>query len=124
MGDQIEAGWEMTKYELAHALLLWGELHCQMQALEERIEQAVLEGGATVVVGNVRARYSKGRKSYDYKAIVDALEPAVAVDTVALFTTMPRIPAPVVDWRGLAKSLGLEAPFKQASPGVRVLWED
>ena len=52
--------------ELAHKMLEWQEAQARADLLKMDIEAAVLQIGKTQTVGNVRATYSAGRKSYDY----------------------------------------------------------
>ena len=60
---------------LAEKMLEWRRLKLQFNEIEEQIKAAVLEQGKTVVVGDVRARYSKPRKTYDYEATARANAP-------------------------------------------------
>jgi hypothetical protein len=48
-------------------MLKWEEVRRELDALEAEIKSAVLELGKTQTVGNVRATFSAGRKSYDYQ---------------------------------------------------------
>lgn len=113
----------VTQHVLAKLLLDWGDLHRQLLVLEDTIQASVLGLGKTVLAGNVRARYSTGRKSFNPRAAVQALDPPVAPETLVLFTSVPKTPAPRVDWRGLAKALSLDVPYEQGEPSVRVMWE-
>jgi hypothetical protein len=118
----------MSKRELAQAMLLWGDLHCQMLDLEKAISRAVLVHKETVVVANVRARLSKGRKTYDYEKHVKGAIPPVDPQAIALkytHTPEPIEPKPVVDWRAIVNDyqLGLP-PYTQKPPSVKVIWED
>ena len=56
---------DMNASELAIAMLNWEQKKNELDALELVIKAAVLEMGNTQTVGNVRATYSGGRKSYD-----------------------------------------------------------
>ena len=66
----------MNETELAMKMLQYGELRSTLDALEAQIKTAVLERGKTQTVGNVRASYSTGRKTYDYEATINAAESA------------------------------------------------
>ena len=62
----------MDPSTLAVKMLEWETTQRAADALRAEIEAAVLEVGKTQTVGNVRATYSAGRKSYDYEAVVRA----------------------------------------------------
>jgi len=57
----------MNNSELAAKMLQWEEMQKAADELKSEIEAAVLEIGKTQNVGNVRASYSKGRKSVNYQ---------------------------------------------------------
>lgn len=98
-------------------MLAWEETQREADRLRSEIEAAVLELGKSQTVGNVRASYSAGRKSYDYdKAIQIALESG-AVGTAELKT----FEYSELDARGACKGLGIEAvPYTQSEPSVSV----
>lgn len=99
---------------LAQTMLQWERAKKQLDDIETAIQDAVLQIGKTQTVGNVRASYSKGRKSYDYQAAADG-HPMVSSATIELFTT------PKVDWRGICKRVGIDdVPFTQSEPNVSV----
>jgi hypothetical protein len=56
--------------ELAMALLKWEEKKRELVALEDEIKAAVLTLGKTQNVGNIRASFSKGRRTFDYRGAV------------------------------------------------------
>lgn len=56
----------MTASELALLMLKWEEKQKEIAVIEAQIKGAVLTIGKTQTVGNVRATYSAGRKTYDY----------------------------------------------------------
>jgi len=66
----------MNETELAMKMLQYGDLKATLDVLEAQIKIAVLERGKTQTVGNVRASYSTGRKTYDYEATINAAESA------------------------------------------------
>ena len=107
----------MNATELATKMLEWELGRRALDALAEKIEAAVLEIGKTQTVGNARAAYSGGRKSYDYREAADGHRLANKA-TVGLFTTT--IPATAkVDWRGICLHAGIEdIPFTQSEPKV------
>jgi hypothetical protein len=64
----------MDSSQLARLMLDWGELCGRMEQLEVEIRAAVMEIGKTQTVGNVRATYSGGRRSYDYETAVKSAD--------------------------------------------------
>jgi len=104
---------------LAQKMLDWGKLQQEASTLAEEIRAAVLDIGKTQTVGNVRASYSRGRKSYDYQEAADG-HIMVGEATVRLFTTI--IPETKrVDWKSLCLHSGIEdIPFTQSEPSVKV----
>jgi hypothetical protein len=107
----------MNPTELAHAMLEWETTQRKADELAETIKAAVLEIGKTQTVGNVRASYSAGRRTFDYREAADG-HPMVSEVTIGLFTT---IPEPRIDWAGICKHAGIEdIPFTQTAPSVSV----
>ena len=103
----------MDNSELAKLMLDWEQAQTQADALKLKIQDAVLALGKTQTVGNVRATYSQGRKSYDYET--GAVEhPAFTLDIATQHSKM------VVDWRTVCKELGAQAPFTQSDPSVTI----
>ena len=104
----------MEASELAVKMLEWERVKLQLDALAEEITQAVLAVGKTQTVGNVRATYSGGRKSYNYQDAADG-HPMVSDATLDLFTRT----VVTVDWKKVCEHVGIEdVPFKQSEPGV------
>lgn len=106
--------------DLAMKMLRWEEAQRFADELRGAIEDTVMQIGRTQTVGNVRATYSKGRKSYDYREA--ALEGDVDVSnaTIELFTVTP---APKTDWRKICEHVGVDKadiPFTQSPPSVMV----
>jgi len=60
----------MNASELASAMLAWENAQRLADALRAKIEAAVLKIGKTQTVGNVRASYMAGRRTFDYEAAV------------------------------------------------------
>ncbi len=108
---------EINMSELAKMMLQWELAQRKADEIKEAIQDTVLQIGKTQTVGNVRASYSAGRKSYDYKeAAYD--HPMVGRATIELFTTTP---VPTIDWRGICKHVGIDdVPFTQSEPRVTV----
>ena len=109
----------MDATELAEKMLYWERAQRKADALAAEIQAAVLEIGKTQTVGNTRASYSAGRKSYDYQAAADGHK-WVSEVTVFLFTTI--VPQTEnVDWRGICQHVGIEdIPYTQSAPSVTV----
>jgi hypothetical protein len=104
----------MEASELASKMLEWERKKRELDALEDEIVQAVLAVGKTQTVGNVRATYSGGRKSYDYQAAADG-HPMVSDATVELFTVVTSR----VDWKKICEHAGIDdVPFTQSEPSV------
>jgi hypothetical protein len=95
----------MDKTYLARTMLEWQEAQAKADLLKMDIEAVVLELRATQTVGNVRASYSAGRKSYDYETAARESQ-FVSNVTISLYTT------PSIDWRGICKHAGIDdIPF-------------
>ena len=100
----------MDATELAKKMLEWQEAQAKADVLKMDIESAVLELGKTQNVGNVRATYSAGRKSYDYESAwrdeYDHL-PATQYQKVSY------------DYRAACGDAGInDIPFTQSAPSV------
>ena len=107
----------MDAKELAELMLSWSDAQTEANTLRAKIEAAVMEIGKTQTVGNVKAKFSNGRKSYNYEAAA-ANHPMVSNATVSLFTTRP---APRIDWRGICNHAGIDdIPFTVSEPSVSV----
>ena len=111
----------MTDTELAQAMLDWQDAQATADSIKERIEEAVLERGKTQTVGNVRASYSAGRKSYDYEtAVLDCVQSGrIASEDLGPFRE--EVPATIrTDWRVACNKLSIDAPFTKAPARVTV----
>lgn len=99
---------------LAGKMLEWERKKRELDTLENEIAQAVLVMGKTQTVGNVRATYSGGRKSYDYRGAADG-HPMVSDATLDLFTRT----AVTIDWKKICEHVGIDdMPFTQSAPAV------
>lgn len=107
----------MDNSELALKMLEWEKARKSLDALEKEIESAVLVLGKTQTVGNVRATFTNGRKTYDYETAARA-HPMFSEATRLLFTKMVE----TVDWKGACEHIGIdEVPvLKQSEPSVTV----
>ena len=127
--DKSDLAYPMDKSDLAYLMLKWEEDSIDLVNLAARIKTAVLQQGQTVVAGNVRATYRKGRKSYDYEAAAavrdDVISPA-KWEEVRLTHTQT-ITTTKTDWRGLCTGLSVSAqdiPFTESEPSVSLKLEE
>ena len=104
---------QVDRSKLAMLMLRWEHVKRDLDDMARKIEAQVLALGETVVTGNVRATYSKGRRVFDYKGV----EPHVDEDLIELYTeTVER-----TDWRAVCKAAGFEPEvLSEGSPSVRV----
>lgn len=112
----------MNMSELAARMLEWEDTQRKADALRSEIEAAVMDLGKTQTVGNVRATYSAGRKSYDYRGAIDAAGQNGFITTEALDPYTTVVPASVsIDFRAACQGLGIEdVPYTQSEPSVSV----
>lgn len=97
---------------LARKMLEWEQAKRMCNELEAAIRDSVLEIAKTQVVGNVKATYSKGRKSYNYRE-AGASAPAEIIE-ICTITSSPK-----TNWRAVCKNAGIsEIPFTQSDPSV------
>jgi len=77
----------------------WAELKAKIIGLENEIKAEVLLLKKTQDVGNVRATFAKGRKTYDYESIAksQAIPPGLLEAN-----TQEKI---VTDWRNIVKAM-------------------
>ena len=121
-------------------MLEWEAAQRKADELRLDIEDLVLALGKTQTVGNVRATFSQGRRTFDYRAAVDAALDAGAVDPkdMAAFEYLDIDYFSVVesavaggllsgeyldtyttiktDYASAVKALGLEAPVLEQKP--------
>ena len=108
---------ETNMYWLARAMLTWERSRRELDELEGKIKNAVLQLGKTQTVGNVRATYSNGRKSYDYKQAVAAYRDSLEVGLVAKHTETVTITT--TDYRAICKEAELDdIPYTEGKPSV------
>ena len=112
----------MNSSELAQKMLEWEQTQTKADALALEIRDAVLALGKTQNVGNVRASYSAGRKSYDYETAISMMGEAglLLPDVLKPYETV--IPEIVkTDYRAACKGMGVEdIPFTQSEPSVSI----
>lgn len=133
----------MDNSQLAALMLEWEATQRKADELAAQIKAAVLDIGKTQVVGNVRATFSAGRRTFDYRAAIDAagatgqlgpgsLAPwesdeidyfeavqAAIQDGILDSRYLTPYTTTKVDWAAAVKGLGLEAPVvSQSEPSV------
>ena len=102
--------------ELAHKMLEWHEAQARADLLKMDIEAAVLQIGKTQTVGNVRATYSAGRKSYDYEAAALGVSVALAE---AVHQAIMVYQVTKTDWKAVCEAARVtDIPFTQSPPSV------
>jgi hypothetical protein len=100
----------MDASTLAVKMLQWEELTRQADAIRTEIETAVLGIGKTQTVGNVRATFSAGRRTFDYKAACADLQP----EHLQSFAKVS------YDYKAACEAYKREAPFTQSEASVTV----
>ena len=102
---------------LARDMLKWEAMRRHMDDLEASIKDTVMQIEKTQTVGNVRATYSNGRKSYDYKQAVAAYRDSLEVGLVAKHTETVTITT--TDYRAICKEAELDdIPYTEGKPSV------
>lgn len=117
----------MNATELATRMLEWETTQRAADALRAEIEAAVLALGKTQTVGNVRATYSAGRKSYDYEAVARAGMGSNDPAEAEIWWNVKDEHAQVIDkidWKAVCETMHVavdEIPVKsQSEPSVTV----
>lgn len=101
----------MDMSELAMKMLEWEAKKRVLDKLEDEIKATVLEIGKTQTVGNVRASYNSGRKTYDYEG---AAKSATIDDEVIRVYSEIR-----VDWRSVCAVAEItDIPYSESEPSV------
>jgi hypothetical protein len=104
----------MNASDLAARMLEWEETQRKADALRSEIEAVVLEMGKTQTVGNVRASYSAGRKSYDYEQGWRLHGYGTGID-IEQFRQVK------YDYSAACKAAGIDVvPYTQSEPSVSV----
>ena len=97
---------------LAQDMLTWEKKRRELDNLEQAIKDTVLQLGQTQTVGNVRATYSKGRRSYDYRAAISDH----GYRSPSQLSPWRKV---TYDYRQACNELGIEdIPFTQGEPSV------
>ena len=102
-----------TASDLAHALLDWETNRRELNALEVDITAYMLETGKSAQVGDVRATYYAGRKTYQWEQ--------AARDHKFPYELLVQYEKPTYDWKGICEHLGItqeNCPFTDTGPRV------
>jgi hypothetical protein len=116
---------QVSSRELAEMMLRWEDLQAEIAQLEDNIKAAVLRAGASQQVGRVKARFSKGRKSYQYEDLARKALAAREEDPEAVISAFTEVKTRV-DWRAMVADLGYkqdEIPYTQSDPRVTIKLE-
>lgn len=103
---------------LAEKMETWRILHSQAVALEDEIREEVLQLGKSQRVGQVLARYTSGRGSYDYPKITEAARKAyeaIGPEALAKFDeTVAALTKKIVtvDHRAICERVGASEDLK------------
>lgn len=101
----------MNKSELAKIMLVWEVKRIELDEIEKTIQDEVMPMKDNFVVGNVRAVYSDGKRTFDY----ETAGKNAPVETIAEFT------GPKTDWKKVCESAEIkEIPFTKTDPSVKI----
>ena len=113
----------IDKSKLAMLMLQWESEQNKADQTARLIQGDVMKLGETVTAGNVKAKYSKGRNSYNYETPCK-LDPRYGEEVENFTTEIPEkiIPADFrIDYKALAKMLGVDPLIvKPGIPSVKV----
>ena len=101
----------MNKSELTAKMLEWEFKKNELDALESQIKNEVMHMEESFDAGNVHARFTGGRKTFDYKGAAKSV-PAETIEpfTITVITT---------DWKAVCDYVGIkEIPFTTGNPSV------
>ena len=107
---------------LAQRILDWEIAQRKADELAATIKRAVLQLEKTQVVGNVRATYNQGRKTYDYQGAAFTQKD---YDKGEFEEIVANHTEPKVAWKNVCADLGMkDVPVKsQAAPSVTLKLE-
>lgn len=128
----------MNDSELARKVLEWEEIELKRLAIEAEIVAAVKERKTSLDIGSTHIRYSKGARSFDWKAAAAGkeIDPKIVEDCTTENTdwqaaceeagvdqaTIMRHTTPSINWTEVCSKAGIkEAPvLKQEEPSVKI----
>ena len=90
----------MDKSELAMLMLEWEKKNHELHLIELKIGDEVMQLKQTFVVGNVRATYSDGRRSFDYESTA-RVDERCSQQIIDIHTK------PVIDWKAICEALDI-----------------
>lgn len=116
----------MDARELALKMLEWEDVYDQLMFLEEQIKDAVLKLGKSQTVGNVEARYSGGRRTFDHEGPVNAARARaiqecdeVTIHDITTAIEMHTETKVTTNWRNVCATLKLEPDVvSKSAPSV------
>ena len=104
----------MNASELANLMLKWEELRKQLDDIEATIRLEVLAVGKTQTVGNVRATFNNGRRTFDYETPAKPIAPP---ELVMQHTEIIE----KIDWKSICDEVGATPILvSQTEPSVNV----
>lgn len=121
----------MNNIEFAKNMLRMGELLAEVKQLELELAAHVVDLEKTQAIGNVTAKYSPGRTTYDWERTVREhptaeSEPEAHAELVAQYTETTH-PEPVTktDWAGIAHRMNWDGIVaKEPVPSVKFILEE
>ena len=104
----------MNARELAYLMLKWAAISKQLDDIEATIRSEVLVVGKTQTVGNVRATFSNGRRTFDYETPAKPIAPP---ELVVQHTEIIE----KIDWKSICTEVGATPiVVSQTDPSVSV----
>jgi hypothetical protein len=111
----IDDGIILNPSELAQAMLDWEQKRAELDAIEAKIKGTVMQMQKTYTVGNVRATFSQGRKTYDYEEAAQKYSYIRA----NFSEVVEKHKSWKVDWKSVCDEIEVEdIPFDQGAPSV------
>jgi hypothetical protein len=105
----------MDKTELTKKMLEWEEKKKELNILEKEIQEEVFLMRETFRAGNIIAKFSKGKKTYDYEAVgQDAPEKLIEENTEVVEK---------INWKAICDAMGINKkiiPFKDGTSSVKL----
>lgn len=104
----------VNKRALARDLMTWAAMKERLDELEAAIKDTVLQLGETFTVGDVRATFNSGRKTYNYEGAIASYSRTHSIgdlrDKYAKLT---------YDYKGMCDELGIVTfDWTQSDPSV------
>lgn len=107
----------MKDLEFAKAMVKYQELYQELEALNKMITEYVMDRESSQSIGNVTARYSKGRTSYAYEKVTESYP----LDYLKPYIDKHSKMIEKIDWRSICKDLDFDPPIdKEPIPYVKI----